>query len=264
MQTEKTIYERKMERSLLRFETTSLRQLDEVALLNRTDTKYVMSANTLLHALNALHDAYMVLSIDGQRNHRYRTLYFDSADFDLYRRHHAGMLNRYKVRAREYIDTERAFLEVKFKSNKQRTIKSRMATEEVVTDIARTPEAHRTADFLTDTYPAPAELLQPQLWNQFRRITLVSKRRRERLTLDFGIEFRWQQRRKRVPHVAIAEVKQEGFSHDSDFIRQMRRFGVRPRGFSKYCMGVSYLYPEIKHNNFKPTMRLLDKLGTRH
>jgi len=63
-----------------------------------------------------------------------------------------------------------------------------------------------------------------------------------------------------LPGVAIAEVKQEGFDRQSDFIQQMRGMGVRPSGFSKYCMGVASLYDEVKKNNFKPQMLQVGKL----
>lgn len=40
----------------------------------------------------------------------------------------------------------------------------------------------------------------------------------------------------------------------------MRDARIRKTGFSKYCIGVSLLYPTIKHNNFKAHQRLLQKL----
>ena len=40
----------------------------------------------------------------------------------------------------------------------------------------------------------------------------------------------------------------------------MRALGIRSTGFSKYCIGIALLYPQVKHNNFKPILRLLDKL----
>ena len=64
-----------------------------------------------------------------------------------------------------------------------------------------------------------------------------------------------------LPHLAIIEVKQDSFSPQSDVARLLRRYSVRPTGFSKYCIGSSLLYPELKQNNFKSKLRLVEKLA---
>ena len=63
-----------------RFEAIGLAQMDAVALLDRTDTKYVLHTSQLYTALAALSTDYQVLEIDSVRLHPYRTLYFDTAD----------------------------------------------------------------------------------------------------------------------------------------------------------------------------------------
>jgi hypothetical protein len=238
-----------------RYAPISLREMADVALLNRTDTKFVMATSTLLAALRHLDKDYRVLQIEGMRLHQYETLYFDTADFDLYHRHHAGAADRYKVRSRAYVASDLSFLEVKHKTNKKRTIKDRLQTPHMQTRVNR-----ETAVFLHNHYPHEAAELLPVLWNNFSRITLVSVHRAERLTLDFDLSFRWGQRQTVLPGVAIAEVKREGFTQNSDFIRQMRASGVRPTAFSKYCLGVNYLYPQLKQNNFKPRHLLMQKI----
>ena len=238
-----------------RFDPISLKEMDGVALLNRTDTKYVMRTSQLQQALAQLTTRYRVLTIANQRLNHYQTVYFDTPDLSLYTRHHDGAKNRYKVRSREYVDSHLSFLEVKFKTNKNRTIKSRMQTPDVVTEFDA-----GTASFVHDHCPNDPALLGPKLWNQFIRITLVSKQSVERLTLDINLEFQREEARVGLPGVAIAEVKQEGFDRQSDFIQQMRGMGVRPSSFSKYCMGVASLYDEVKKNNFKPQMLQVGKL----
>jgi hypothetical protein len=234
----------------------SLSKMENVALQNRTDTKYVMSVATLQQIMPQLADDYATLVINGQRLSHYRTLYFDSAGFDLYRRHHAGILNRYKVRSREYVDSQLAFLEVKHKTNKGRTIKSRMQTPELTDSFL-----NETAAFLQTTYPYDATELQPKLWVEYGRITLVSKQRKERVTIDLNLSYARNGQTVRLPHIAIVEIKRDGFSHDSDMGRQLRRQQVRATGFSKYCVGISLLYPELKHNNFKAKLRLVENLA---
>ena len=246
------------------FAPISLAEMSGVALLRRTDTKYVMSTWQLCDLLAGLSPHYRILDINGVRLHDYQTLYFDTPDFALYRRHHSGGLNRYKVRYRKYVDTDLCFLEVKLKNNKRQTVKSRMRTSCIAAHFDSS-----TGDFLHDHVPFDPATIEPKIWNGFRRLTLVSNRRVERLTIDldlgfgsgFGSEFSSQHRDLVWPGLVIAEVKQPKFSVDSEFIQMTRTLGVRPRDFSKYCMGVSEFYgDEVPHNRFKPNQLLIDNL----
>ena len=242
--------------SLNDYAPISLSKMAGVALQNRTDTKYVLSVDTLKQIMPQLADDYSTLVVNGQRLSEYRTLYFDTPQFDLYHRHHAGILDRYKVRSREYVESDLAFLEVKHKTNKGRTIKERVRTPELVGSIYGD-----SAIFLQDTYPHDAVQLQPKLWVEYSRITLVSHHRQERVTIDVNLSYTWKDKTISLPHIAIVEVKQEGFSHQSDIERQLHQHHVRSTGFSKYCVGISLIYPELKHNNFKSKLRLVEKLG---
>ena len=237
------------------FEPILLSQMNDVALLSRVEVKYVLPMQTLAHVLNGLQEVYSVLVVENQRLSRYRTLYFDTPDFALYQRHHAGARNRYKVRAREYEDSKHAFLEVKHKTHKNRTVKSRIQTPELVTELNQ-----RSASFLQERCPYQVDELLPCLWNKYMRITLVNKTQKERVTLDLDLRFAWQAQQVTLPGVVVAEVKQAGLAHTSDFMRLMRENHIRSTGFSKYCVGVSLLYPTVKHNNFKAKQRLVAKL----
>ncbi len=237
------------------FTAISLEDLCSVALLRRVDTKYVLREHQLYQALANLSEDYAVLEIAGRRLHHYRTLYFDTPNFALYRQHHNGLRSRYKVRSRAYMDTHLNFLEVKHKTNKDITIKSRQQMPEMTMHMDTLAEG-----FIESYYPDAPQDLEPKVWNSFQRITLVSKHAMERLTLDIGVHFWWKQKRAALPGIAVAEVKQPSFSLQSDFVDQMRMLGVRAMRFSKYCMGVSLLYDQVKHNNFKPQWLYIDKL----
>ncbi len=241
--------------SLQSFDAIHLSEMGHVALLRRTDTKYLMSEKQFFQALARLTDHYRILEIDGRRLHHYQTLYFDTQDLALYQQHHNGWRNRYKVRERAYADSDLAFLEVKKKTNTNTTIKSRMRTQEVSSQITRDAES-----FLCTHYPYQVEDLEPKLYNAFQRITLVSKHSVERLTVDMGLRFLWDGAHVSLDGIVIAEVKQDGFSVNSEFVRQMRALCVRATSFSKYCIGVSMLYPEVKHNRFKPQLRQIAKI----
>ena len=216
----------------------NLGEMEAVALLRRVDTKYVLSTQQLVQALHNLKDQYRVLEIRGCRLNRYHNLYFDTPDFELYHQHHKQQRNRYKVRCREYVDTELTYLEVKRKNNRDQTIKSRLKTGEFISDLSE-----KVDDFLSENYPFDRQSLQPVLWNDFMRITLVSNRTVERLTLDINLQFSngWEQ--IGLPGVAVAEVKQDGFSIHSDFMQQMRAMKIQPQRFSKYCLGITRFLP---------------------
>jgi hypothetical protein len=240
---------------LHRFDAIRLSEMDDVTLLQRTDTKYILSEDQLYRALARLTDHYQILEIDGLRAHRYRTLYLDTQELALYRQHHNGWRDRYKVRIRAYADSALAFLEVKHKTRAGTTIKSRRQTPELSAQIP--PDAQ---SFLRAKYPYPVEKLEAKLLNTFQRITLVSTHNVERVTLDIGLLSLWNGTGVSLAGVAIAELKQVRFSVDSAFVCQMRALGVRPTSFSKYCIGVSTLYPRIKHNRFEPQLRQIAKL----
>lgn len=243
-------------RLLSRFEPISLAEMDGVALMNRTDTKYVLSINQLYSALNALSPYYRTLDIRGVRLSRYRTAYFDTADFFLYRQHHDHRENRCKVRSREYVDSGLAFVEVKLKTNKNRTVKERISTSALLTRL--TPEA---VGFINrHCSPLEASQLRLKLWNNFGRVTLVGKDLPERVTLDLGLQFYTAGGAVTWPGVVVAEVKQDGLNRHSAFIQQMRANHIHPHSFSKYCVGVSALYPHVKHNNFKPDLQQVSKI----
>lgn len=238
------------------FAPISLQEMDAVALLNRVDIKFILTPEQLVDALTPLAPHYRVLSVAGIRLNRYHTLYFDTPEFGLYRIHHSGRQVRYKVRFRSYVDSNLTYFEVKQKDNKGRTLKSRQRVASLTSRID-----DPLAQFLHDSLHHPAPPLEAKLGNHFVRVTLVSNQHIERLTLDFDLSFVCPQRITTAPRLAIAEVKQEGFSRQSQFLHRMRAVHAQEMGFSKYCIGAATLYPHLKQNNFKPIFLRLHKLG---
>ncbi len=239
-----------------RFEPISLSEMSKVSLLKRTDTKYLLNINQLQNVLKHVHDHYRVLSINKKRLNHYQTLYFDTADFALYTQHHNGKLNRYKVRCRKYVDSNLCYLEVKFKTNKRKTIKTRMKIPDIITEFG-----DHTGNFLRDNFPFNIQSLEPKIRNNFLRITMVSKHHIERLTIDLNLKFQRDNNNIPLPGMVIAEVKQKTFSIESDFIKALRFMNLQPIGFSKYCIGTAMTYPYLKRNNFKRKFLLINKLN---
>lgn len=231
--------------------------MDEVKLMNRTDTKFVFSSEILLKTLPKLLDHYRVLEIDGVRLNAYRSLYFDTDDFKFYHQHHNGKTNRNKVRFREYLDSSLSFLEVKRKNNKGKTIKKRIKVENINETLDE-----RQIEFIESVVGEPISLI-PQHWNQYHRITFVHKRRKERLTIDVNFQFYDTKKTEgNLGDMVIAEVKQRKKNLSSDFVRIIKEERIHPFRISKYCMATAKLFPSLRRNNFKRKFLHLDKLQT--
>jgi hypothetical protein len=237
------------------YEPISLKEMDSVELMNRTDAKYVFSIRELPDILMQAHDYYRILEINNDRLFSYVTTYYDTPNFLLFNHHISGRLNRHKIRHRTYESTGVSYLEVKFKSNKNRTIKWRIKNE---------MNGHfdqDAADFLFSRTHIDSDSLTPVITNYFKRITLVSIKDKTRITLDFGISFRGSNgQEKDLPFLAIAEIKQEGNNNNNTFIRILRRKGIRPEGFSKYCVGSALICDIPRKNALKPKFLYLKRI----
>lgn len=240
------------------FASITLAEMSGVALLDRIDTKYLLTDAQLAALLPALQTAYRVLQVDGRRHSPYRTLYFDTQDFVLYHAHQGGRRVRYKVRSRQYVGTQLAFFEVKQKTGANHTRKERLATPELVTQVTGPVSA-----FLHERVPLSASELEQKLWIDYDRITLVGRQTHERLTIDFDLRFSIERRGVALPGLVIAELKSEGHPLASPFAQLMRRHLIRPGGFSKYCIGASLLHPALKHNRFNRILRRIEPLQER-
>jgi hypothetical protein len=240
---------------LTEFASISLGDMENVKLLDRMDTKFLTTEEHLLKILESVRDNYRVLTHYGTQAHLYRTQYFDTPDRRLYMAHHNDHRDRYKVRARSYLDSGVTFLEIKHKTPRRRTIKPRMPIDAI--PMVLEGEHARFVDAFSPVRPWT---LEPVIWNMFHRIPLVSKTRRERLTVDVGLRYGWEGQAGELPGVAIIEVKQPKFSIQSDFVQQLRQRHIWRMGFSKYCAGMSEIYPDLKANRFKPRRLYIARL----
>ena len=228
--------------------------MDEVKLMNRTDTKFVFEYSLLNKVMEQIKAHYYALDVDGIRLNAYRCLYFDTEDFKFYFEHHNGKKNRNKVRYREYIDSGLCFLEIKKKTNKGKTIKERIKVTKI--PVRMTEEDNSFVQQIMGT----DDVLLPKHWNKFSRITLVNKHIKERLTIDLGVTFEAEERLSKLDNLIIAEVKQEKVNYASAFMRVIKKHGVRPFRISKYCIATASLFPNLKNNNFKPKFLKINKL----
>jgi len=238
------------------FEPISLQEMDSVRLLDRVDTKFTFRLAQLPSVLAGMRPHYRVLDVNGVRANRYETLYFDTQGLSLYARHHSGKFIRHKIRYRRYVDSNLCFFEIKAKNNKGRTVKQR------IQDGGIRPEIEGEAEeFLKKETPLSAADFKPALWVHFTRLTFVSKRTPERLTIDVNLAYKNDSVELNFPRLVIAEVKQDKSSASSPFIRLMRERRIWEGSMSKYCFGIVNLYPRVKMNLFKERVKQLKLLA---
>ena len=237
------------------FDGISLEEMDNVRLMNRQDTKFVLHFDQFLPILRDLIQDYRILEIDNERLFTYDSVYFDEANLSLYKDHHRRKKDRFKVRYRKYKNSGLAFLEVKHKT-KGRTEKSRIAVDDLHHELSKDHQ-----EFVAGTGMEAAHL-EAILSNRFQRMTLVGKAHNERLTIDFNLSFKQDEVIKTLPHIVIAELKQEKLTRNSPFFSIMKKELIRPFRISKYCIGVIELMgtEAIKYNRFKKKLLYLSKL----
>jgi hypothetical protein len=237
------------------FSPISLGEMDSVKLMNRTDTKFLLTLDQLKSILKEVQPDYRVLTIEDRALNSYETLYYDTHDFLFYRRHHSGKKNRYKIRKRKYVESNLTFLEVKFKTNKDRTIKDRTKLQTIEENLEQVE-----LDFIENETHLDLSF-EPKLWNSFQRITFVSLEIPERITIDLDLKFKNDQREIVWDSVVIAEVKQERQNRHSPFMIALKKRLIRQESVSKYSLGAAMLYPGLKSNSFKSKILKLRKLN---
>ncbi len=239
------------------FRSIGLEEMSAVTLMDRTDIKFVVPVGQLPALLARAQDHYRMLEANDKRLFGYETLYYDTPDFAFYHKHHAGHLNRRKIRHRTYVDSNLSFLEVKFKNNKGRTLKTRMESKPGTSGIL----SEQDRIFLDENavQERPMEL-RPKLWVSYDRLTLVGVPSGERITIDLNLTLGSEGQKKSYAHMAIVEVKQEKSRARSEFRNIMRWERIMAGGMSKYCLGVATMYPDVKCNRFKQQIRRLERL----
>ena len=237
----------------------SVHTLDDLAgadLMERVDIKFLIPPSSIKDLLADIKKLCSVLVVDGRRISHYRTHYYDSEDLRYYYAHHNGLLNRHKVRCRNYVELNRPFLEIKQKNNKGHTIKERIPIDAVGLPAL---DAHR--EFLLNRGISEVdELVETQVCDYFR-VAFSNWSLSERITLDFGLKYSNGGRQVAAGNFAVIELKQAGYGTTSKLHRLFRRHRLRASSFSKYCIGLCLLRQrEIKSNRFKPTLLRMDKL----
>ena len=91
-----------LEHALSDFRVAGAAVLEQRALQQRIDTKYVLNQSEFTELLSMLQGSYAIVYSDGQAVASYTNIYFDTPDFACLRAHHRGERPRYKIRIRHH------------------------------------------------------------------------------------------------------------------------------------------------------------------
>jgi hypothetical protein len=183
------------------FNPIGLGEMDNVRLMDRIDTKYILSVSRIPDLLKKMDGDYKILEINKLRSFPYLTTYFDTDDYMFFNQHVIGKPERNKVRFRKYENSGSTYLEVKRKTRKNRTIKWRIESD-------MTPDRiidKRGYDFITNYIPLKTDVLKPVLITCFKRTTFAGSEFNERLTIDYNLSFSdTEGNRADLPYIAIS------------------------------------------------------------
>ena len=236
------------------FEAVSLDEIKELSLMRRFDSKYVLPIQHLSSFLLQLKANYKVLEINGERSFRYDTTYFDSPELRCYMDHQNRRKTRFKIRERLYTVNGLRFLEVKIKDNKGKTIKRRIPIQD-----GNITSTEKVAFIKSCVYLDPV-ILDKTVSNAFHRISLISFETKERITIDYDLKYSCKNENIFADYYAIVEVKREHENQQTPVDSVLKSYRIRPRGFSKYCMSLALLKPNLKQNTFKPNVLHLKRM----
>jgi hypothetical protein len=223
--------------------------MEHAALMHRTDRKYIAPVDAVRELVAAVSDTHQVLSINDRRYTTYRTLYFDTQDFTSARAHVQRRRQRWKVRARLYVEDKLSRVEVKTKDNRGNTAKVMGISHPDYYGALIGDDHDFVAMHLTDFPDIKVRDLVPAAEVLYTRSTLADLNSGTRMTIDWGLSM----------HLAngdvwlddqYATVETKGPTALSSADKALNALGIRPRGFSKYVAATSTLLPDIPSNDF--------------
>jgi hypothetical protein len=249
--------------SLQGFSHSSLEESKSMSFLNRFDTKFVLKAENAFDFLENIKNHYSVLDINDSVIQSYRTVYFDTPDLLCFNLHHNKRANRFKFRTRQYMSNGKIFNEIKQKLNTGKTIKFRQRRDKVNETTPNIPilqnitEFDNGFSFLAQKNGYDVGDMVPSLFVFFNRITLLNKHFPERMTLDFGLRYSYNNEDFILNNTSIVELKRERSPEKTVSQEFFRKIHKNPGGFSKYAIGVALTHDEAKKNRFLPRIRNL-------
>ncbi|WP_329338893.1 VTC domain-containing protein [Streptomyces sp. NBC_01352] len=229
--------------------------LARAELLTRVDRKYVLPVVDLPFVFGGLDEDVRVLELGGERQFRYRSVYYDTPELDGYLAAARRRRRRFKLRIRTYLDSDEHFVEVKTRGPRGTTVKDRIP---YAGDALRlSPDARAFADAVLAGAGIDSARFRfvPTLTTTYRRTTLFLPATGSRLTVDTGLTWSLPDGTAtlRTPDRAIVETKAGRAGSDAD--RLLWSLKHRPCPVSKYGTGLAALRPDLPSHRWLPVLR---------
>ena len=239
--------------ALRSFSPISLEETNKSAsMLKRIDNKYLVDKLKLRSILDQLRTDFRVLEIDGCSIFSYESCYFDDEQ-RCFHEHLQGRRQRFKVRTRRYVESGKAFFEVKLKGKRGQTDKSRETCNDYYAFVINDDERQMMRGLYEKRYGKRFPYrLAPTLHVSYRRFTLVSTSGKERITVDFNLGFETPMGKQAFigDDFIIIETKTADGRGQSDLA--LKRQHVRGvDGCSKYCLGMVLTGEVERFNKFR-------------
>jgi hypothetical protein len=241
------------ENCLRPFSRSSLEESKAMSFLNRFDTKFVLKIDNAFDFLEDIQSSYSLLQISDKIIQSYKTVYFDTPELHCFNLHHNKRANRFKFRTRQYLSNGKIYNEIKQKLNTGKTIKFRQRRD----GIENISEFDSIFANLMRTNNYNFENLLPSLFVSFNRITLLNKYFPERMTLDFGLKYGYNNEEFLLGSTVIVELKRERSPERTASQEFFRKIAKTPSSFSKYAIGIALTHEEAKKNRFLPRVKNL-------
>lgn len=225
------------------------------ALLDRVDRKFATTWTDVNNFLAKLDGKYNVLRSEGRTWARYETCYFDTRSLDAFHEHIRGRRPRFKIRVRRHVDRQCAFLEIKRKGVNDRTDKHRMNRDYALDALTKDE-----LDFIRAHTPFDPSRLEPSVWTNFCRATLLGSETEERITIDLDLRFERNGQKKHNENLAIIELKQRRLANSTPAARCLHDLHIRERSLSKYCAGVATLHEAARPQYRQMLLKRLSRL----
>lgn len=245
-----------LKQDLHSFDTITLPEMERVKLMDRIESKFVLSSKQLPNVFDKIKDDYKIVSFNGNLEPSYKTVYYDNDSLFFYHEHHRKRKDRYKVRFRNYVESNMTFLEVKHKKN-GRVDKNRIRVDNE--DFELNDEELL---FLKNANIQASDL-NVKLTNFYNRITLVSNHSVERVTFDLNIKFQYQKVGATLDRIVILELKQPELSRETSIYKALKDLQIKRYNVSKYCIGIikTHGIENVKYNRFKKKLNRLNKIN---
>lgn len=238
-----------------RFPRMQLDAAMRLSLLDRVDVKFACDLPGVATFMTSIADQFSIVEVAGSISPKYRSVYFDSDDLNLYMDHHNGRRVRHKVRYRTYLNTDTTFFEVKLRRGNDRTAKHRIRVPWIPHEFG--PAENE----LLERYGITIDHARPIVDVEYSRFTLIGEN--ERVTIDRSLTCTSSAAQVCFDEACIIEIKQPRRDYSSPAYRALRNAGFRASSISKYCVGVVATVPGAKANAFKSRLHYLGRLESR-